>query len=145
MTDDHRLPTPQQRLAMSRHALVTQLEGRHRTEDGHESAPHSGQRRQRGLLARFEWTWMARQAGARWWRRHPAHAIGQLALPLLERYAQDQPFKLVAAAAATGAVAVLVRPWRLLSLTAVLAAVFKTSDVADMVNTLMQAQKKNTR
>jgi len=30
------------------------------------------------------------------------------------------------------------KPWRLLSITAVLAAVVKTSDVADMVTTLMQ-------
>jgi hypothetical protein len=44
----------------------------------------------------------------------------------------------MAVAAAPGAVLVLVKPWRLLSLTAVLAAVLKTSDVADIVNTLMQ-------
>jgi len=44
----------------------------------------------------------------------------------------------MAIAAATGAVVVLVRPWRLLSVTAVLAAVLKTSDLADIVNTLMQ-------
>ncbi|MFS2050399.1 hypothetical protein ACEN8K_15905, partial [Variovorax sp. CT11-76] len=74
----------------------------------------------------------------RWWRRHPAHAAGQLARPLLERYARKEPAKLMAIAAATGAVVVLVRPWRLLSVTAVLAAVLKTSDLADIVNTLMQ-------
>jgi hypothetical protein len=56
---------------------------------------------------------------------------------LLERYARKQPFKLVAAASAVGALAVLVKPWRLLSVTAVLAAVLKTSDVADMVNSVM--------
>ena len=71
----------------------------------------------------------------------PAHAAGQLARPVLEHYARKQPAKLMAIAAATGAALVLVRPWRLLSVTAVLAAVLKTSDVADVVNTLMQ---KNT-
>jgi hypothetical protein len=74
----------------------------------------------------------------RWWRRHPAHAVGQLARPVLEHYARQEPAKLMAVAAATGAVLVLVKPWRLLSVTAVLAAVLKTSDVADIVNTLMQ-------
>jgi hypothetical protein len=74
----------------------------------------------------------------RWWRRHPANAAGQLARPLLERYAREEPAKLVGAAAAAGALVVLVKPWRLLSITAVLAAVVKTSDVADMVTTLMQ-------
>jgi hypothetical protein len=48
----------------------------------------------------------------------------------------------MAIAAATGAAIVLVKPWRLLSLTAVLAAVLKTSDVADVINTLMH--QKNT-
>ena len=81
---------------------------------------------------------MAGSVVRRWWRRHPANAAGQLALPLLERYAREEPAKLVAAAAATGALVVLVKPWRLLSITAVLAAVLKTSDVADLVTTLMK-------
>jgi hypothetical protein len=34
----------------------------------------------------------------------------------------------------------LVKPWRLLSVTALAAAVLKTSDVADMVTTLMHGQ-----
>ena len=91
----------------------------------------------RGGNARV-WASVARSMAERWWRRHPAHAAGQLARPLLERYARKEPAKLMAIAAATGAVVVLVRPWRLLSVTAVLAAVLKTSDLADIVNTLMQ-------
>ena len=87
------------------------------------------------------WLPLGRSILQRWWRRHPAHAAGQLARPVLEHYARKQPAKLMAIAAATGAALVLVRPWRLLSVTAVLAAVLKTSDVADVVNTLMQ---KNT-
>jgi hypothetical protein len=68
--------------------------------------------------------------------------VGQLARPLLEHYARKEPAKLMAIAAATGAAIVLIKPWRLLSFTAVLAAVLKTSDVADVVNTLMH--QKNT-
>ena len=81
---------------------------------------------------------MARSMTERWWRRHPAHAMGQLARPVLEHYARKEPAKLMAISAATGAALVLLKPWRLLSFTAVLAAVLKTSDVADVVNTLMQ-------
>jgi len=40
---------------------------------------------------------------------------------------------------------VLVRPWRLLSATAVIAAVLKTSDVADLVNTLLQKPARPPR
>ncbi|SEL09120.1 hypothetical protein SAMN05518845_104413 [Variovorax sp. YR750] len=84
------------------------------------------------------WLAVGRSVVERWWRRHPAHAVGQLARPVLEHYARKEPAKLMAAAAATGALLVLARPWRLLSATAVLAAVLKTSDVADLVNTLMR-------
>jgi len=149
--------TPQQRLANSRRALVRQLQGGEArdhdrpaldgdTDDELEYAHHdaSGEpaherhASRRGGGGNNIWGGVARSVVQRWWRRHPAHAMGQLARPLLEHYARKEPAKLMAAAAATGALLVLVKPWRLLSLTAVLAAVLKTSDVADVVNTLMQ-------
>jgi hypothetical protein len=127
--------TPQQRLAISRRALVAQLQGEESAAD--EPAPRRPPRRA-SILDRFAWGAVARNVAHRWWRRHPANAVGQLVRPLLERYAREQPVKLVAAAAAAGALVVLLKPWRLLSITAVLAAALKTSDVADIVTTLMQ-------
>jgi hypothetical protein len=142
--------TAQERLALSRRALVRQLQGG-RPEpsvsesigygDGntnYENEAYVGKGDRPGLLDRFAWTSMAKRVGQRWWRRHPANTVGQLAQPLLEHYARQQPFKLVAIATAAGAVLVLAKPWRLLSVTAVIAAVMKTSDIADVVNTLMQ-------
>lgn len=148
MSDESGL-TPQQRLSMSRRALIAQLQGDEiptrarwfddapdgsrlideQIEDRRDlpgPSPHGNQ-----------WAKVAANVARRWWRRHPANAAGQLALPLLERYAREQPAKLMAAAAATGALVVLVKPWRLLSVTAILAALLKTSDVADLVTTLM--------
>ncbi len=144
--------TAQERLVLSRRALVNQLRGGgpepsvHNGRTHGESASDSdneayvGQAERSGFLDRFAWTSMAKRVGQRWWRRHPANTIGQLAQPLLEHYARAQPFKLVAIASVAGAVLVLVKPWRLLSVTAVLAAVMKTSDLADVVNTLMQTR-----
>jgi len=156
------LLTPQERLAISRRALVRQLNGGEDAPPDDEPRgagwPFGSHEPPRGAAGAFDdtadrpppgrggalpWIAMARSMTARWWRRHPAHALGQLARPVLEHYARKEPAKLMAIAAATGAVIVLVRPWRLLSFTAVLAAVLKTSDVADVVNTLMQ-QQKNT-
>lgn len=171
MAADRRLPsplTPLQRLALSRRALVRQLNedagapaedeelgelddleyAHHDAQAG--SAPderhqgHTGHARGRGEQGGARggrdnvWLAVGRSVVERWWRRHPAHAVGQLARPVLEHYARTEPAKLMAAAAATGALLVLARPWRLLSATAVLAAVLKTSDVADLVNTLMR-------
>lgn len=157
--DDDRLPplTPQQRLALSRRALVRQLNGdeaerprRSRSEEDAANAsadadpslpPSPPGRRPRGAQL---WSSVGLSMAQRWWRRHPAHAVGQLARPVIEHYAHKEPAKLMAIAAATGALLVLVKPWRLLSTTAVLAAVLKTSDVADLVNTLMQSKKPST-
>jgi hypothetical protein len=91
---------------------------------------------------------MARGMARHWWQRHPLHAAGQLARPVLERYAREEPLKLVAVAAAAGALVVLARPWRLLTASGVAATLFKTSDVAGVVAALMQrrpsARKKDS-
>lgn len=140
--------TPQQRLTLSRRALVEQLQGL----DGarHTPVATGAPRRLRSprretALDRIAWGAVAHKVVQRWWRRHPANAAGQLARPLLERYAREQPAKLMAAAAGAGALVVLARPWRLLSVTAVLAAALKTSDVADLVTTLMHKAPSPTR
>lgn len=137
MVDKSNSLTAQERLAISRRALVNQLQG-----EPPPSERYQGEPQRAGMFQRFAWASVGRNVVERWWRRHPAHAVGQLARPLLNQYAHDKPLKLVATAAATGAVLVLVKPWRLLSVTAVLAAVFKTSDVADVINTLMQSSTR---
>jgi len=153
MAIDHSSLTPQQRLAISRRALFNQIEtvvdqdaaaanpATTYAETPHRPAsPSSNARKKRGLLDGLPWLQVAQSFGARWWRRHPANAMLQLAHPLLQRYARKQPGKLIGIAAGTGAVIMLVKPWRLLSVTALAAAVLKTSDMADMVTTLMNSQ-----
>jgi hypothetical protein len=131
--------TPQQRLTISRQALIAQMQGEQSPLDEIDATAGPRPHRSGNASARpFSWSAVSGNVVRRWWRRHPANAAGQLALPLLERYAREEPAKLIAAAAATGALVVLVKPWRLLSITAVLAAVLKTSDVADLVTTLMK-------
>ncbi|MEJ7687246.1 MAG: hypothetical protein WKG52_09795 [Variovorax sp.] len=137
MAAEHENLTPQQRLALSRKALVYQLQGGRPAPRASDAASASPSDRPAGLLDHFAWTSVARSMTQRWWRRHPANAVGQLARPLLDRYARDQPVKLVTAAATIGVLVVLVKPWRLLSVTALLAALLKTSDIADIVTALM--------
>ncbi|MGI4778899.1 MAG: hypothetical protein ACRYGA_12390 [Janthinobacterium lividum] len=148
MTIDRSALTPQQRLAISRRALFNELGYEHDdrqpsvenlAEDrALSSRPDGVRQRSDRLLAGFPMLAVARNIGERWWRRHPANAVVQLGRPILARYAKKQPVKLMAYAAGTGALLMILRPWRLLSVTALAAAVFKTSDIADMVTTLMQ-------
>ncbi|OUM01341.1 hypothetical protein [Variovorax sp. JS1663] len=137
MADERLALTPQQRLTISRRAIVDQLQGPRRDSDEAVEAAQSRLGRGATAFEGVQWLQVTRQLAQRWWRRHPANAAGQLARPLLERYAREQPTRLMAAAAGAGALVVLVKPWRLLSVTAVLAALLKTSDVADLVTTLM--------
>lgn len=151
MAIDREALTPQQRLALSRRALFRQPAPRERREappnalasSDAPASPSPSSPTGPPLLAAFPlqglpWLDMARSVASRWWRRHPANAACQLARPVLQRFADERPARLMAAAAGTGALVVLVKPWRLLSATAVLAMLLKTSDVADMVTTLMQ-------
>lgn len=95
------------------------------------------QQKAAAALKDIDWLTVSRSAAHRWWQRHPANAVGQLARPLLQNYARQQPGKLLAIAAVTGAAAVLIRPWRLLSAATLIAGLLKTSDVAGLVTSLM--------
>jgi hypothetical protein len=151
MAIDNSSLTPQQRLAVSRRALFGHLdraiehdESLHAHENTEANTNRTTQRKQ-GILAGLPWLAVAQSFGERWWRRHPANAVSQLARPMLQRYARKQPVKLVAMAAGTGALLVVIKPWRLLSVTAIVASVLKTSDVADMVTTLMHNNTMNRK
>jgi len=114
-------------------------------DDESPAAPHSrSPQKPTGvvsrLLSRAPYGSVVSSLFERWWRRHPANAVGQLARPILGRLAREQPLKLMATAAGVGALIVLIKPWRLLSVTALLATALKTSDIADMVTTLMKRQ-----
>ncbi len=135
-TEEPRL-TPQQRLAVSRHALMRQLQG-------DEGAQHNSGARP-SLLGAIPWAPVARGLARHWWHRHPVHAAGRLARPVLEKYAKEDPFKLVAAAAIVGAAVVLTRPWRLLNASALVASTIKTSELAGVVNALMQRKSSARR
>lgn len=139
---------PKARLAASRAALLAELSGDTSGKRPDVQQPIDGGQRPAqasGWLATVPWLPLGRRVAERWWRRHPANAMLQLARPALERRAREQPAQLMLAAAATGAVLVVVRPWRLLSATALLAMVLKTSDVADVVTTLMHKKKPTPR
>jgi hypothetical protein len=68
-------------------------------------------------------TWrLIKYATRAWWYRHPASAVVELAQPLLEDYAQAHPFKLLGFSAGAGAALVVIRPWRMVSVGVLLAA-----------------------
>ena len=85
---------------------------------------------------------IAIQLGRRWWQRHPVNAAVRLAQPAVAHLAAARPAALIAGAATVGAIAMLTKPWRLLSVTAVAGVVFKSSDVADWITLIAAPDKR---
>ncbi|MBW8722648.1 MAG: hypothetical protein JF626_12525 [Polaromonas sp.] len=121
-------PTPQERLASSRKAIV-----RHMSRDSHDEhdddagAGHGGESDSGGFEG-GAWGILKHALGA-WWRHHPVSVAFGLAKPTLKHYAEEKPLQLLGIAAAAGAAAVVLRPWRLVSIGSLLLATLKSSEL----------------
>jgi hypothetical protein len=87
------------------------------------------------------WVDTARDAIDNWWRYHPAHVAVDIARPALSSYARRKPVQYLAMAAAAGAVVLLLRPWKLISVTGVLVALVKSPQVAGLVMSALSSGK----
>ena len=139
------------RLARSRLAIIAQVQrrGRGGREDdpAREQHPYARQR-ERGEP---DWTFPHEREGIAgwfgglkralnaWWRHHPAHMGVELATPILSDYAHRRPVQYLAIAAAVGAVVVVVRPWRLITVGGLLAALLKSSQVSSLLMSALSA------
>jgi hypothetical protein len=85
------------------------------------------------------WFHALKRAGRAWWRQHPAHAGLELATPVLSDYAARKPVAFLGMSALVGAALVVARPWRLISVTGLLVALLKSSQLSSMVVSAMSA------
>lgn len=67
-----------------------------------------------------------------WWQSHPGRLAIDMAQPLLASYARRRPVRYLVLAAAGGAAVLLLRPWRLISVTGVLVALVKSPQVLSL-------------
>jgi hypothetical protein len=84
--------------------------------------------------------WFSRigRAAKSYWRHHPARMGVQLATPVLSQFARRKPMAYVGIAAVAGAIFMVARPWRLVSVTGVLVALAKSPQLAGVVMSAMQ-------
>lgn len=80
-----------------------------------------------------------RAAGRDYWEHHPARLALQFAEPAIRGYAHRHPARLLAACAALGALVVLARPWRLVSVTGLLLAAVRSPRLSSMVMSALMA------
>lgn len=139
------------KLAQTRLAIIAHLQGRERRhehrgaeryEDPQQGAQHEGQGeppRARGSGRRTPSGWLhhAQHVARSWWRHHPASMGLELVTPALSSYAARKPVQYLGIAAAVGAVVMVVRPWRLISVTGLVVALVKSSQLSGMVLSAM--------
>ena len=120
-----------ERLVLSHQAIVRQM--------SHESAePAPTDERARPEINASASTWdLVRQVISAWWRNHPAHMALDVARPVVSSYAEGHPLQLLGISAGLGAAVVLLRPWRLMSLTGLLMAVVKSPQLSGVVSSLL--------
>jgi len=131
------------KLARSRLAIVDHIQRKERRETRRSSRgkgdrnsfaePGQQEQEQDDRDAGDSWFANARQALSNWWRYHPLKAAVDLGTPLLASVGRKKPFHVLGAAAGVGALMVVARPWRLISLTGVLVALLKSPQVIGLV------------
>ncbi|WP_156955305.1 hypothetical protein [Polaromonas glacialis] len=134
--------TPQERLAISRKAIVRHMNRHHRDVeersdsdiDAVNGTPGSGIGSPgHSVLGRI------RYAARMWWHRHPASAAVELARPLLNDYARAHPFNLLGISVAAGAAVVVIKPWRMISASALVVAAVKSSGLSNTLFTMFSS------
>jgi hypothetical protein len=142
------LPTPQERLAISRKAIV-----RHMTRDDKTLARSSDEEPyeigdEPGLNSSAHassfWPSALARAVRTWWRHHPLSMAADVATPVVGRYAKNHPYKLLGLAAAAGAALVVIRPWRLLSVGGIVLAALKSAAVPSVLMSLFSPSEPST-
>jgi ElaB/YqjD/DUF883 family membrane-anchored ribosome-binding protein len=64
---------------------------------------------------------------------------------MLEKYAAENPLKLVGIAAAIGAAVVIAKPWRLISVTGVLIAALRSTQMSSLVASFLSVTPEPPR
>ena len=143
------------KLAQTRLAIIAHLQGRERRhehrgaeryadpqQDAQYAEQADGSRarsgaRGAGRRSPSGWLHHAQHVARSWWRHHPASMGLELVTPALSSYAARKPVQYLGIAAAIGAVVMVVRPWRLISVTGLIVAIVKSSQLSSVVMSAM--------
>jgi len=133
-------PTPQERLAISRKAIVRHMSRHHRdTEERFDEDLDKDNANGSVMSSEHSGLGRIKHAARMWWHRHPASAAVELASPLLSEYARAHPLKLLGISVAAGAALVVVRPWRMISASTLLVAAVKSSGLSNTLFTMLSS------
>jgi hypothetical protein len=121
---DAALARARQRLARSRQALLEQM----RMGGNAQTKPAPGDSHQAGL-----WSWLLQA-----WQNHPARLAVQALAPLLREHTRRHPWQVLALSGLLGGALVLLRPWRLLPMGALLMTAARTVPLSQLLSAWLQ-------
>ena len=141
--------SPQSRLAASRKALVRQMawiNGRleNNISDDLLETDHGKVSGDTSIGRRSIWQ-VVIQAAVAGWQHHPMHIAFDIGRPFLTKLARDKPGQLLGISAVFGAAAVVVKPWRLVSLTGLVLAALKSTKLSSTLLSLLTRSAARSR
>ncbi|MBA3593497.1 MAG: hypothetical protein H0W47_06820 [Polaromonas sp.] len=131
-------PSAVERLAASRQAIVRDMNGEDPVSDNADGEESKDVIRESGVNASSGSWGLVKQVAASWWRSHPAQLALDVATPMMQGIAERHPVKMLGIAAATGSALVLLRPWRLISVTGVALALLKSTELSGVVQSMLR-------
>jgi ElaB/YqjD/DUF883 family membrane-anchored ribosome-binding protein len=142
--------TPSERaldVERTRRELVSYLE--HRDEERMRAADESRQAHQETPNAEdsqgIDWAGFAQSTAKSWWTEHPARTAASLAQSAAESYTRRKPFAALAIAAGVGAGLVIARPWRLVSASALVLGLVRSSNLTGMASSIFATASESFR
>jgi hypothetical protein len=139
------------RLARNRQALLEHMARKQRRHDPREERASAGYDTGYGagqVPPEYDdepassgggWFGHLRHALRTWWRYHPAHMAVELATPMMQGYARRKPVQLLGISLAAGALLTFARPWKVISVTTIIVALLKSSQLSHLFTAAMSA------
>lgn len=134
--------SPQARLALSRKALIRQMirgdsSFNNDSPDSLNGSAHAAMADADRNSQRSSIWHVFTQAVMVWWQHHPVQIAVDIGRPFLKNYARDKPLKLIGIAVGVGAAAVLIKPWRLVSVTGLVVAALRSTRLSSTLLSLL--------
>ena len=107
------------------------------------AAKHQRSTAARNNVNTIDWMGLVKAGAATWWRDHPLHVGATVLKPVVADYVRRKPVATLAIAAAAGAALVVLRPWRLASVTALGMSLVRSSNLPVMAASLVATVAEN--
>ena len=86
----------------------------------------------------FDWSALFEAGLASWWHDHPARAGASLLRSATTEYARKKPMQVVTIAAVAGAAVVFLKPWRVVSVSALALSLFRSSNFTGVATSMLE-------